>query len=149
MPKIKLKLVTEDDMMFLFEMIKIRDKREFLDRSPISYDSHVKFITKFLTKPETHHYEKFYVVLLDEKKIGTVVLMKRNNEVGYYFMPEFRNKGYGTTAMELLFKENPRSYYTAHIHNYNKDSMRFFERLGASPEGIWYNIRKNQLNSLK
>ena len=49
MPKIKLKLVTEDDMMFLFEMIKIRDKREFLDRSPISYDSHVKFITKFLT----------------------------------------------------------------------------------------------------
>ena len=68
MPKIKLKLVTEDDMMFLFEMIKIRDKREFLDRSPISYDSHTKFITKFLTKPETHHYEKFYVVLLDEKK---------------------------------------------------------------------------------
>jgi len=144
MPKIKLKSVTEDDTMFLYEMIKLRDKREFFDRSLTSFDNHTKFIKKFLTKPETHHYEKFYVVLLGEKKIGTVILMKRNNEVGYYLMPEYHNKGYGTAAMELLFQENPRPHYTALIHNFNKSSMRFFERLGANPEGIWYIIRKNQ-----
>jgi len=144
MPKIKLKSVTEDDTMFLYEMIKLRDKREFFDKSLPSFDNHTKFIKKFLTKPETHHYEKFYVVLIGEKKIGTVILMKRNNEVGYYLMPEYHNKGYGTVAMELLFQENPRPYYTALIHNFNKGSMNFFKRLGANPEGIWYIIRKNQ-----
>jgi len=149
MQKIKLKLVTEEDTMFLYEMMKLRDKREFFDRSLPSLDKHTKFIKKLLAKPEIHHYEKFYVVLLGEKKIGTVVLMKRNNEVGYYFMSEYHHKGYGTAAMELLFKENPRSYYTAVIHNYNKGSMKFFERLGAKQEGIWYIIRKNQLKSVK
>jgi len=149
MSKIKLRAVTEEDIEFLYEMMKIRDERESFEKSFPSFDIHVQFVKKFLTKPETHHYEKFYVVLLGEKKIGTVLLMKRNNEVGYYFMSEYHHKGYGTDAMELLFKENPRSYYTAVIHNYNKGSMKFFERLGANQEGIWYIIRKNQLKSVK
>jgi len=141
MKMIALEDITLQDIDFLWKIMNVRDKREFFDGFP-TYEQHVNFVKKFLTQPEKHHYKKYKIVLLNKNRIGCVLLMKRNNELGYYLLPEFQNKGYGSIALSQLMDEAKMTYYTALIHNYNEGSKRFFERLGAKSEGVWYKIKK-------
>ena len=141
---ISIKDVTEQDIDFLWKMIQIRDKREFLDDGSEfpTYEQHIKFVKTFLNNPQNHHYKKYKVIFSSQNKIGVVLLMKRNNELGYYLLPQYQNKGYGTIALTQLMDETKLLYFTALIHNYNTGSQHFFEKLGAKPEGIWYKIKK-------
>jgi RimJ/RimL family protein N-acetyltransferase len=87
-----------------------------------TYLQHVEFI-------ESKPYEKWYIVLLDEKNIGSTYLSK-NDEIGISLIEEMQGKGMGSRILELIIEKNPRNRYLANINPNNSSSVRFFEKNG-------------------
>ena len=72
---ITLKIVTNADIEFLFDLLKKRDPISNISHKKMpSYSQHIKFIK---SKP----YSKWYIILKENEKIGSIYLSK-NNEIG-------------------------------------------------------------------
>lgn len=120
---IKLKLVTKSDFIFLYELLKSRDPRTNISHKKMpTYEQHIQFI---LSKP----YSKWYIVLHNGKKSGSIYLTKQN-EIGIFFIKEMQGKNFGKRALKLLIKKNSRSRYLANVSPKNKKSIRFFQKNG-------------------
>ena len=61
-----------------------------------------------------------------------------NNEVGYFLDEQFRSKGLGTEAVELLMKFVPRKRYFATINDKNEPSKKLITKLGFKPKATIY-----------
>ncbi len=85
-----------------------------------TYLQHVKFIK---SKP----YSKWYVILNDKERIGSIYLSK-NNEIGVFLNKKIQSKGYGQQALKQIIEKNPRKQYLANINPNNKKSNEFFMR---------------------
>jgi RimJ/RimL family protein N-acetyltransferase len=119
--EIFLKLVSKTDHKFLYELFQEREfKTNIIQRKPLTYQKHVEFVT---SKP----YSKWYIVLKNSKKIGTVYIAK-NNDVGIFLKKGIQKKGIGSIALKMLIEKNPRSKYHAKINPKNKKSVKFFQK---------------------
>ena len=82
----------------------------------------IKFV---MSKP----YSKWYIIILDGKKIGSVYLTHQN-EIGIQVVEEVRGKNIAKQALELIMEKNPKSRYLANINPKNKRSIKFFTKNG-------------------
>ena len=72
---IKLKQVTKNDMLFLYEHLKNKDPSTNISHKKMpSYDEHVEFV---MSKP----YTNWYIIECDKKNVGTIYLSKQD-EIG-------------------------------------------------------------------
>ena len=70
--KITLKLVTDSDLEFLFQLLKNRDSRANISHKKMpTYQQHVKFVK---SKP----YSKWYIIIQSKEKVGSISLSKTN-----------------------------------------------------------------------
>jgi len=118
-----LREVEKIDYEFLFKLLQDRKPNVSISHKKMpTYLQHVEFI-------ESKPYEKWYIVLLDEKNIGSTYLSK-NDEIGISLIEEMKGKGMGGRILELIIEKNPRNRYLANINPNNSRSVRFFEKNG-------------------
>jgi len=136
-----LKNIELDDVDFTYQIYQLRDKLELPD--PISYDDQKKFVIDYINKKDNFPFDVWNSIMINSKKIGLVSLRRLNNEIGIWILPEYQNKGIATFAIKIFMKNNPRSYYTALVHTYNKQSQEYFKKIGMKLESYQYRINND------
>ena len=116
---IKLKPVTKNDALFLYELLKTKDPIANISHKKMpSYDEHVNFI---LSNP----YAIWYIIEYEGKKIGSVYLSK-HDEIGISLVDNSLYDKIGKSIIKLLIKNNPRKRYLAKVSPRNKKLQNFF-----------------------
>ena len=72
--------------------------------------------------------------LVFDFRIGYVFATTRN-EIGYFILPEYQRKGYGTLAVNQLIKIEKREYYWAMIPKDKPHSVKFIQSIGFNQSG--------------
>ena len=118
---IKLKIVSESDYLFLYELLSQRDTRANISHKKMpTFQEHVEFVK---SKP----YKKWYIIKDGLEKVGSIYLTKQN-EVGIFLKKQNQKKGIGSSALILLIQSNSRSRYLANVNPKNIKSIKFFEK---------------------
>ena len=132
---IKLRIVKKSDCLFLYNLLKARDKRANISHKKMpSFSQHEKFI---LSKP----YFKWYIIQDSEKDVGSVYLTK-DSEIGIFLKKKLQGKGIGFNALKLLIEKNPRTRYLANVNPENKMSIKFFKNNGFKLIQHTYELEK-------
>lgn len=120
---LNLKEVTKSDCPFLYEILSERESTTNIShREMPTYENHIKFV---MSKP----YSKWYIILYDKKKIGSIYLSKQD-EIGIFIKKGMQGRGIGMKALKILMDTHPRKRFLANISPRNKKSMQFFKKNG-------------------
>jgi len=120
---LRIKPVSKSDHVFLYELLLEREPIMNINHKKMpSFTEHVNFI---LSKP----YAKWYTIVINDTKIGTVYLTHRD-EIGIFIKKKFQGLKIGHKALKMLIQKNPRPSYFANINPRNKKSIKFFKRSG-------------------
>jgi len=110
MNEIQLKNVSIEDIDFLYELrmeyVNYINSIEGKEELP-NFADHKKFVEKFINQNDTHPYQKWYIILFEETKVGSIPL-KKDNEFGYQIKKEFQGKKICQTGIDLFFKNHNR-----------------------------------------
>jgi len=122
-PLVKLKTVSKSDYRFLYNLLMERDARANISHKKIpTYNKHVAFVS---AKP----YSKWYVILYDTNKAGSIYLSSQN-EIGIFIKKSFQGKQLENIALRKMIQKNPKKRYLANVSPQNKKSIRFFKNNG-------------------
>ncbi len=120
---LKLLPINEKDYEFLYELLSERKQITFISHKKMpTYEEHVKFI-------ESEPYSKWYIIQIDDKKIGSIYLTKEN-EIGIFLKESIQRRGIGSNALNELIDINPGLRYLANINPKNEKSIKFFKKSG-------------------
>lgn len=125
---ITLRDVKLSDANFLYSLYTSRNPEDVL--STIKYEDQKKFVQNFLESDETHPYINWNIIEKDDKPIGSVTIHKKNNELGFWLIPEFQGKGIGPKAVKKFMEMCKMDYYTALVRPDNYPSVSLVKKLG-------------------
>ena len=118
---ISLRTVNSSDLQFLYDLLKQRQSNENISHKKLpTFTQHTAFVK---SKP----YSKWYVILEDKFRLGSIYLSKQN-EVGIFIDKNSRKLGIANKSLELLIQKNPRNRYLANINPQNRKSITFFTK---------------------
>ena len=133
---IKLKQVAENDMPFLYELLKNKDPNANISHKKMpTYDEHIKFV---LSKP----YTNWYVIEYDEKNAGAIYLSKRD-EIGISISNDYEYEQIAKTAIKLLIELNPRKRYLVNVRPKDIRTQEFLLKNGFSGLEYVYEMKNN------
>jgi len=133
---INLKLISEKDHKFLYELLKEREPSINISHKKMpTFNEHIKFIK---SKP----YTKWYIVKYGAQKIASIYLTSQN-EIGIFIKKTHQNKNLGRIMMSQLIKKNPRERYLANVSPKNKTSENFFKSYGFKFIQKTYELTQN------
>ena len=116
-------LVRKSDATFLYDLLKERESNVNISHKKMpTYAQHIKFI-------ESRPYSKWYVIILNNQKIGSAYLSKQN-EIGIFITKNKQRKKLGTAVLDMIIKKNHRKRYLANVNPKNKKSISFFKKNG-------------------
>ena len=122
-PLVKLKTISKSDYRFLYNLLMERDARANISHKKMpTYNKHVAFVS---AKP----YSKWYVILYDTNKAGSIYLSSQN-EIGIFIKKSFQGKQLENIALRKMIQKNPKKRYLANVSPQNKKSIRFFKNNG-------------------
>ena len=131
---IKLKPVTKNDALFLYDLLKNRDPIANISHKKMpSYDEHVNFI---LSNP----YTILYTIEYEGEKTGSIYLSKQD-EIGISLVDNSLYDKIGKSVIKLLIKNNPRKRYLAKTSPQNKKLQNFFVNNGFTGLEYTYEIK--------
>ena len=120
---IKLKPVTKNDVLFLYDLLKTRDPEGNISHKKMpSYGEHMKFV---MSKP----YTNWYIIECDKKNVGSIYLSKRD-EIGISINNDSEYDLIAKLSLKLLVKLNPRKRYLANVSPNNKKLQEFLLKNG-------------------
>ena len=132
---VKLKQVTKNDMLFLYELLKNKDPSTNISHKKMpSYDEHVEFV---MSKP----YTNWYIIECDKKNVGSIYLSKRD-EIGISINNDFEYDQIAKMALKLLMKINPRKRYRVNVSPKNIRLQEFFLKSGFTGFEYVYEMKK-------
>ena len=132
---VKLKQVTKNDMLFLYELLKNKDPSTNISHKKMpSYDEHVEFV---MSKP----YTNWYIIECDKKNVGSIYLSKRD-EIGISIKRDYKYEQIAKPALKLLIKLNPRKRYRVNVSPKNIRLQEFFLKNGFSGLEYAYEMKK-------
>ena len=134
-----LREVLSTDSDFLYDLYLQREPEDIL--TPIKYDEQKNFVKNYLEQLETHPFQSWNIIEIDGKRAGSLTLNKRNNEIGYWLLSEFQNKGFGTQAIQQFVEFNKKSFYTIRSHVNNERSQHIAEKLGFVLSHFEYKLK--------
>ena len=133
---VKLKQVTKNDALFLYELLKNKDPNANISHKKMpSYDEHVEFV---MSKP----YTNWYIIEYDKKNIGSIYLSKQD-EIGISIKRDYKYEQIAKPALKLLIKLNPRKRYLANTSPKDVRSQEFFLKNGFNSLEYIYEIKNN------
>ena len=133
---IKLRPVTKNDALFLYDLLKTRDPIASISHKKMpNYDEHVNFI---LSNP----YTIWYIIEYEGEKTGSIYLSKQD-EIGISLVDNSLYDKIGKSIIKLLFKNNPRKRYFAKTSPQNKKLQNFFVNNGFTGLEYTYEMKSN------
>jgi len=160
-----------NDAEILFNFIKNKEDNPFSDfKYPFSLEDCKEMINK-MNSSNKEKFVSFAVSLPNNKSIGFVSLQiskkNKNAEIGYWIAKDYRNKGYGTQAINLITRygllDLDLELIYCGIDIDNLASIHIIEKCGYISEGIlrkrhffdgefknsaYYSITKEELDNL-
>ena len=98
---LKLLPINEKDYEFLYELLSERKQITFISHKKMpTYEEHVKFI-------ESEPYSKWYIIQIDDKKIGSIYLTKEN-EIGIHFFTQYEESERFQNVIKEFFLKEPQ-----------------------------------------
>ena len=118
---INLKLISEKDHKFLYELLKEREPSTNISHKKMpTFNQHVNFV---LSKP----YSKWYIILQGIDKVGSIYLSKQN-EIGIFLKKESNITNIKKVVLKLMIEKNPKKRYLANVNPKNKELIKFFKK---------------------
>ena len=107
----------------LYDLLKERTPEQSISHKEMpSMIDHARF---FHSQP----YQAWYLIQSpDSEYVGSIYLTNRR-EIGVFIFNAFKGNGYGTQAIQEVMARWPGKFL-ANVSPDNKDSMRFFSKLG-------------------
>ena len=132
---VKLKQVTKNDMLFLYELLKNKDPNANISHKKMpGYDEHIEFVK---SKP----YTNWYIIEYDKKNVGAIYLSKQD-EIGISINNDYEYDQIAETALKLLMKLNPRKHYLANVSPKDTSSQKFLLKNGFTGLEYVYELKK-------
>ena len=132
---VKLKQVTKNDALFLYELLKNKDPNANISHKKMpSYDEHVEFV---MSKP----YTNWYVIEYDKKNVGSIYLSKQD-EIGISINNDYEYDQIVKSALKLLMKLNQRKRYLANVGPKDVKSQEFLLKNGFTSLEYVYEMKK-------
>ena len=120
---VKLKQVTKNDTLFLYELLKNKDPSTNISHKKMpSYDKHIEFV---MSKP----YTNWYIIECDKKNVGSIYLSKQD-EIGISIDNDYEYDKIARPALKLLVKLNPRKRYLVNVSPDDIRSQEFLLKNG-------------------
>ena len=120
---VKLKQVTKNDTLFLYELLKNKDPSTNISHKKMpSYDEHIEFV---MSKP----YTNWYIIECDKKNVGSIYLSKQD-EIGISIDNDYEYDKIVRPALKLLVKLNPRKRYLVNVSPDDIRSQEFLLKNG-------------------
>ena len=121
--KITLSPIKKEDHEFLFELLEQRKPLVNISHKRMpTWEEHVKFV-------KSRPYLKWYVVIYDGIKIGSIYLSKQN-EIGIHFLKKFEIDSLYLNTIKELMKKNPKKRFLANVSPKNRKYTKYFQNLG-------------------
>ena len=134
--EIKLELVNENDIMFLYNLLEKRNPDLNISHKQMpTLDEHKEFV---LSKP----YTNWYIIKKNNDKIGAIYLSK-NDEIGISILENFEFYEIAKESFKIIMELNPRKRYLANVSPKNKSSQEFLERNGFMGLEYVYEFKNN------
>lgn len=124
----KLRLATLDDATNLFDWrndsITLQNSKS---QNHINYDEHIAWLQSILNSVDTQ------IFILENEKLSLGSIRCFTNKTHQHYLswtinPEHRKKGYGTTMLDLFFKNHYGKEYIAEIYNTNTASINLIRK---------------------
>ena len=132
---IKLKQVTKNDALFLYDLLKNKDPNANISHKKMpSYDEHVEFV---MSKP----YTNWYIIECDKKNVGTIYLSKQD-EIGISINNDYEYDQIVKPALKLLMKLNQRKRYLANTSPKDVSAQEFLLKNGFTGLEYVYEMKK-------
>ena len=132
---VKLKQVTKNHALFLYELLKNKDPNANISHKKMpSYDEHVEFV---MSKP----YTNWYIIEYDKKNVGSIYLSKQD-EIGISINTDYEYDQIVKSALKLLMKLNQRKRYLANVSPKDKNSQEFLLKNGFTGLEYVYEMKK-------
>ena len=132
---VKLKQVTKNDALFLYELLKNKDPNANISHKKMpSYDEHVEFV---MSKP----YTNWYIIEYDKKNIGSIYLSKQD-EIGISINNDYEYDQIVKSALKLLMKLNQRKRYLANTSPKDVSAQEFLLKNGFTGLEYVYEMKK-------
>ena len=120
---LKLLPINEKDYEFLYELLSERKQITFISHKKMpTYEEHVKFI-------ESEPYSKWYIIQIDDKKIGSIYLTKEN-EIGIHFFTQYEESERFQNVIKEFFLKEPQDRYVMNVSPKNEQYIDLAKKLG-------------------
>mgnify|MGYP003389050441 CR=1 FL=1 len=121
--KIKFKKVGNNDLDFLYHLLKYRDENSNISHKKMpTFLQHKKFVN---SKP----YVYWYIILQDNEEIGSVYITMLN-EIGLHLKQEFNNLKLEKKILNLLMLKHPKTRFLININPKNEKRINFLKKNG-------------------
>ena len=131
---VKLKQVTKNDALFLYELLKNKDSNANISHKKMpSYDEHVEFV---MSKP----YTNWYIIECDKKNVGTIYLSKQD-EIGISINNDYEYDQIVKPTLKLLMKLNQRKRYLANTNPKDVRAQEFLLKNGFTSLEYVYEMK--------
>ena len=121
--KVNFLIIKEIDHNFLYKLLLQRKEIVNISHKNMpTYEEHVEFV-------KSDPYSKWYIIQIDEKKIGSIYLTKQN-EIGIHILGEYEDgERYKTIIKEFILKY-PQDNFFVNISPRNELYINFVNDLG-------------------
>ena len=121
--KINFLTIEETDYKFLYELLLQRKKIVNISHKKMpTYEEHVKFI-------ESEPYSKWYIIQIDDKKIGSIYLTKEN-EIGIHFFTQYEESERFQNVIKEFFLKEPQDRFFMNVSPKNEQYIDLAKKLG-------------------
>ena len=121
--KIELKEVNENDIEFLYELLKEREGIINISHKQLpSFEEHKNFV-------ENTPYPFWDIIWSGDERIGNIYLTERD-ELGIFIKKNSQDKGLGSLALNKFLKKTGKTRFLANINPTNYKSIQFFGKNG-------------------
>ena len=121
--KINFLIIREIDYEFLYELLLQRKEIVNISHKKMpTYEEHVKFV-------KSEPYSKWYIIQIDDKKIGSIYLTKQN-EIGIHILEEYEDDERYKNVIKEFIKKYPQDNFFLNISPRNELYINFVKDLG-------------------
>ena len=121
--EIKLKPVNEQDIDFLYELLKERETKVNISHKELPpFSEHEQFV-------KSSPYPYWDIILLNNERVGNIYLTNRD-ELGIFISKDFQSQGIGSIVLQKFMKKVGKKRYLANINPTNYKSIQFFGKNG-------------------
>ena len=121
--EIELKPVNEQDIDFLYELLKERETKVNISHKKLPpFSEHEQFV-------KSSPYPYWDIILLNNERIGNIYLTNRD-ELGIFISKDFQSQGIGSIVLQKFMKKVGKKRYLANINPTNYKSIQFFGKHG-------------------